>query len=190
MAGIGGADQRFQAGAARHQIRGLRRDRNAARAHSFQELLLRRGRARAQVLLRQPGAIERKTHVGVAPHLFQQAIEVAVLQFLDLRLVVREADIEVGVRHHVDRELAFGREPLGMLMGLAVEHQGDARFGAGGNSGTLNSNRCWPKRRGSQFGAILRARHRQGERPARDGRRRRHRHCNQLAHSAVLFEKK
>lgn len=141
VAGVGRADQRLQAGSAGHQVHVLRRDRNTARSHRLQELLLRRRRARAQVLLHQPDAIEGETHVRVVAHLFQQAIQVAVLQFLDLRLVVGETDIEVGVRHEVDRKLAFGSDRFGAHVAPAVEQQGEARGVRGGLTGAQQRQR-------------------------------------------------
>ena len=166
----------------------MRRDRDTARAHRPQELLLRRRRARAQVLFHQPDAIQRETHVRIVAHLFQQAIQVAVLQFLDLRLVVGETDIEVGVRHQVDRELAFGRDRFGAQVAPAVEQQGDARFGAGGELRNLELEPLLAEARGGQIGAILRAGKRQRESPVRDGRRSGDGHRNQLAHGAVLCD--
>ena len=186
MAGVSRADQRLQAGAARHQVGVLRRDRDAARAHGVQKLLLRRRRARAQELLRQPCAIERETHVRVAAHLFQQAIQVAVLQFLDLRLVVGEANIQVRVRNHVDRQLAFGSDAFGARIALAVDQQDGARFRAGGEFRNPELETLLAEARGGQIGVVLRAGQRQRESPARNGGRGGHGRRDQLARRTVL----
>ena len=80
----------------------------------------------------------------------EQEIDIAVLQLLDLRLVVGEADVEVSVRHHVDREFAFWCEPFDALVVSAIESRAARASAPAANSGTLNSNRCWPKRAGTR----------------------------------------
>src|ERR1039458_8134030 len=67
------------------------------------------GKYRAGVLHR-PHAVDREAQRRIRAHLFQQPIEVAVLQFLDFRLVIGKPDVEMVVRHHVDGEFAPGRE--------------------------------------------------------------------------------
>src|ERR1035438_131658 len=57
-----------------------------------------RAQARAQKLLHRPHAVDREAQRRIRAHLFQQPIEVAVLQFLDFRLVIGKPDVEMVVR--------------------------------------------------------------------------------------------
>jgi hypothetical protein len=63
-------------------------DANVPGAHVVEELLLRRWRARAQKLLHRPRAVDREAQRSIRAHLFQQPVEVAILQLLDFRLVI------------------------------------------------------------------------------------------------------
>ncbi len=103
---------------------------------------------------------------GSCAHLFQQAIEIAVLQFLDFGLVVGEADIEVGVRHDIDREFALRREPRDAFRGLAVEVELSVGGRSGGELRHLELESLLAEACRRQSSAILCARERQVQRSA------------------------
>ena len=101
----------LQSGAAQHEVGVLRGNRDPAGAYAIEEFLLRGRRSRAQKLLHRPHAVDREAQRRIRTHLFQQPVEVAVLQFFDLRLIVGKPDVQMVVRHDEYGEFAAGCEP-------------------------------------------------------------------------------
>jgi hypothetical protein len=125
-----------------------------------------------------------KRSEGVGAHLFEQPIEVAVLQLLDFRLVVGKSDVEMIVRHHVDGELPLWREADG-VRGVAAFPQHDPRGRVRGELGDREFEPLLAEAAGRQRGAIVRAGDGERELPRPRNPGRRHSNVHQLANPAV-----
>src|SRR5579863_1655586 len=107
---IGGTNQFFEAGVAGEQVRVLRGNADLPFSNEAEELFLRRGIAGGHVILNDPRPIKAEAHVGMVRNVSQQFVNVSGLNLRDLRLQIRVADVEVGVRDKIDGPFAGGQE--------------------------------------------------------------------------------